>query len=108
MTQQIHKRGYFDWVEVHAAPPAIEKSVIERFLAIDDLSATVADALDELGIRSAIGASTLQPTLPEKRIAGRALTLRHVPQRHDHFLNAQTSEWLTAEIYAIDLADQRA
>lgn len=31
MTQQITKRGYFDWVKVHETPPVIEKATIAAF-----------------------------------------------------------------------------
>lgn len=60
--------------------PRPSQEWINRFLDIDDLTSTVSDLLDELGIVGAIPASILKPVVPGKKIAGPAVTLRHIPE----------------------------
>ncbi|GAA3543382.1 RraA family protein [Amycolatopsis ultiminotia] len=98
-------RKHFDWVEVHPMPAPVPEGIVARFLALDDLSATVADALDALGIDSIVGASTLGPTLPGERIVGRAVTLRNVPARMGPYRAVTEGNWLMAEIHGIELAE---
>lgn len=94
----------FDWVDIHEMPRPINDDVVKRFLALDDLSSTVADALDALGVRGSLGSSTLSPTLPDRRIAGRAITLRNSPARTDIYKSVSEGDWLMAEIHAVELA----
>jgi regulator of RNase E activity RraA len=58
--------------------PAME--VVEGFLAVDDLSSTVSDVLDALGIGGSAGASVLRPLHPGARICGPAITIRYGPE----------------------------
>ena len=51
---------------------------VARFLRITDLTSTISDALDELGIGAAIPAHILMPLTPEQRICGPAVTIRYV------------------------------
>jgi regulator of RNase E activity RraA len=95
----------FDWVNVHPMPKPIDGGIIARFLALDDLSATVADALDALGVQTIVGASTLIPTLPAERVVGRAVTLRNVPSRMDPYRAVVDGGWMMAEIHAVELAE---
>ena len=94
----------FDWVTVHPMPDPISDEVIERFRAIEDLSATVADALDALGLSGCVGSSTLIPTLPQERIVGRAITLRNSPGRVDIYRAVTDGNWLMAEVHAVEVA----
>lgn len=96
---------FFDWVDVHAMPESVADDVISRFRALDDLSATVADALDALGIHGCVGSSTLFPTLPDERIVGRAITLRNSPSRMDTYRAVTDGGWLMAEIHAVEIAE---
>jgi 4-hydroxy-4-methyl-2-oxoglutarate aldolase len=98
-------RQHFDWVDVHPMPAPVADDIVARFLALDDLSATVADALDALGIHGCVGASTLGPTLPAERVVGRAVTLRNVPTRMDPYRAVTDGSWLMAEIHAVELAE---
>lgn len=98
-------RQHFDWVQVHSTPAPVDNGIVERFLALDDLSATVADALDALGIHGCVGASTLGPTLPDRRVVGRAVTLRNVPTRMDPYRAVTDGSWLMAEIHSVELAE---
>ncbi|HZE60408.1 MAG TPA: RraA family protein [Burkholderiales bacterium] len=55
--------------------PRLAAKMIEGFRALEDLTGTTSDALDECGIAGAVPASTLRPTDPSARIVGRALTV---------------------------------
>src|SRR5579863_4326727 len=61
--------------------PRIDRTVIEQFLALDDLTGSISDVLDTVGIKGAIPASYLPPLLPSSKIAGTAITLRSIPER---------------------------
>src|SRR5260370_41834763 len=61
--------------------PRIDKRIIEGFLELEDLTGSISDVLDGLGIRGAIAASHLAPLLPGSKIAGTAITLRTVFER---------------------------
>jgi regulator of RNase E activity RraA len=86
---------------IHRLPPRIDRAIIERFLALDDLSGTVSDVLDQLGLRGVVGASRLRPTLPAARIVGIAVTVRNVPQERDPYPNVSENDWRMAEIEGI-------
>lgn len=55
--------------------PRLDPKIIEGFLALDDLTGTTSDALDECSIASTVAASTLRPTDPGARIVGQAITV---------------------------------
>src|SRR5699024_9171097 len=59
--------------------PRISKEIIDEYLKIDDLTSTISDVLDSLGINGVVSASHLPPIIEEKKIAGTAITLRSVP-----------------------------
>jgi 4-hydroxy-4-methyl-2-oxoglutarate aldolase len=61
----------------HMELPVIAPDVIERFRAIEDLTGSVSDAMDDLGLFAAIPATTLTPNLPGQRLVGRAVTVRN-------------------------------
>ena len=67
------KPGAIGMVEL----PRLDPKIIEGFLALEDLTGTTSDALDECGIVSTVPASTLRPTDPSARIVGQALTVRN-------------------------------
>lgn len=58
-----------------------EKSVIDRYLALPDMTTTVSDLLDSYGILGAVAASHIKPLLLGKRMVGTAVTLRSIPER---------------------------
>jgi regulator of RNase E activity RraA len=80
-------------------------SIIEGFRALGDLTGTVSDAMDEMGLEGVIPASVLAPTLPRARIVGPALTLRNVEQRDNAYKGAQERISRMAEIEAHNLAE---
>ncbi len=59
------------------------QEVIARYLKIEDLTSTVSDILDRMGIRCAVPASILQPVIAGKKIVGPATTARHAPERKE-------------------------
>jgi regulator of RNase E activity RraA len=63
---------------VEIVRPAAE--VVEGFRALVDLSSTVSDVLDELGVGGAVGATTLRPLAAATRVCGPALTIRYGPE----------------------------
>jgi regulator of RNase E activity RraA len=59
--------------------PRMPQDLIEGFKALVDLTGTISDAMDELGIPpGVVGAHILRPTIPGSRIVGPALTVRNI------------------------------
>jgi 4-hydroxy-4-methyl-2-oxoglutarate aldolase len=101
-TSDIH--DVLDWVKFGPSPAIIPQSLIDRLSKIEDLSSTVSDVLDELGLVGAVCASTLRPTLAAGRVVGRAITVRNQEQRVTPLANATQRRWQMAEIGAISSA----
>ena len=59
------------------AVPRIAKEVVEGFRALGDLTGTVSDILDQMGIAGAVPASILRPSDPKARIVGLAITVHN-------------------------------
>jgi 4-hydroxy-4-methyl-2-oxoglutarate aldolase len=57
-----------------------DDGILEAFRSLGDLTGTVSDVLDQLGIAGAVPASVLRPSDPKARIAGRALTVLNRPR----------------------------
>jgi regulator of RNase E activity RraA len=69
---------------VHSEGP--ERSgadLVAGFLALGDLSSTVSDALDALGIGRAVPAAALAPLSDRSRVCGPAVTLRYLAEEGD-------------------------
>lgn len=94
----------FDWATIHDPLPPTGTATIQRFLALDDLSSTVSDVLDELGVRGAIPASRLAPSMPKERIVGNATTVRNVGQSRSAYAAVSDKDWRMAEILALRTA----
>lgn len=94
----------FDWVTIHDPLPSTDPTTIQRFLALDDLSSTVSDVLDELGVHGAIPTSRLGPSMPTERIVGNATTVRNVAQSRAAFAAVSDKDWRMAEILALRTA----
>lgn len=58
--------------------PRMPKEVIEGYAALVDLTGTISDAMDELGIVGIIPAYVLPPVNTGTRIVGQALTVRNI------------------------------
>jgi 4-hydroxy-4-methyl-2-oxoglutarate aldolase len=77
-------------------------SVIQRYLALPDLTTTVADMLDGHGYHSVVAASHIQPRLPGKKMVGNAVTLRSIPERKtptQGYVDKEDIKMSTREIY---------
>lgn len=79
--------------------PRLDRTIVEGFRQLADLTGTTSDALDECGIAATVPGSVLRPTIPGARIVGQAITV----------LNRKTSEPRKvsglAEIEAHNLAE---
>jgi 4-hydroxy-4-methyl-2-oxoglutarate aldolase len=53
----------------------VAQNILDGFRNLGDLTGTVSDVLDQLGIVGAVPASVLRPSDPKARIVGRALTV---------------------------------
>jgi 4-hydroxy-4-methyl-2-oxoglutarate aldolase len=85
--------------------PRPPQGVVERLLALDDMTGVISDTMDELGVPlGVIGASVLKPTMPGKRIVGPALTVRNILQRIDPLKGARDHVNRMAEFEAHNLA----
>lgn len=63
-------------------PQGVPNKVVERFLAIPDLTSVVADALDVVGVGSGcVPGHVLTPLSRGRRICGPAVTLRYVAEQ---------------------------
>lgn len=61
--------------------PRPDPSIVERYLALPDMTTTVSDLLDGYGVNAVVAASYIKPLLPGKRMVGTAVTLRSMPER---------------------------
>jgi regulator of RNase E activity RraA len=80
----------------------IAKDVVRQFLELDDLTTSVSDVLDSLGVRGAIAGSHIPSLIPGKRIAGTVVTLRSIPERitpTQGHITKDTIKMSTREIY---------
>jgi regulator of RNase E activity RraA len=78
--------------------------VVEAFLALADLTGTVSDAMDELGIAGTVPAALLAPTLSGARVVGPALTVRNIMQSVPPSLGARARSSKQADVEAHNLA----
>ncbi len=101
MTADLAARGLTGVVDADCVHPLAERvpdALLERLRAVGELSATVSDILDGLGVQGAIGASELPPTMPDRAIVGTVITVRKEPQRQAPSLHAAAGEADMGEI----------
>ena len=55
--------------------PRLDRELLQGFLALEDLTGTTSDALDQCGIAATVPGSMLRPTDPKARIVGQAVTV---------------------------------
>jgi regulator of RNase E activity RraA len=84
--------------------PRVPQAVLDGFLELGDLTSTVSDAMDELGLNGVVPASKLRPTIQGSRVVGPALTLRNIEQPVHAYKGAQDRASRLAEIEAHNLA----
>lgn len=84
----------------------LPEEVVRGFASLADLTGTVSDAMDNLGLVGAVPASTLAPSLPAKRIAGQAVTVRNVARRESVSRSASEKTNKMGESEAYNLASR--
>jgi len=87
---------------IRSPGPRVSRETIDRFLALEDLSGTVSDVLDKLGVRGAVGASILRPSITSARIVGAAVTVRNVPQELQALKKSDAADNRMTEIEGIN------
>jgi 4-hydroxy-4-methyl-2-oxoglutarate aldolase len=93
---------------IRSPGPRVSRETIDRFLALEDLSGTVSDVLDKLGVRGAVGASILQPSMTGARIVGPAVTVRNVPQELQALKKSDAADNRMTEIEGINQGEAGA
>ncbi|MEU6641948.1 RraA family protein [Saccharomonospora sp. NPDC046836] len=61
--------------------PRVPQEIVKRYLAVTDLTTSVSDVLDSLGIAGAVPASYLSPLAQGQRVVGPAVTIRNLVER---------------------------
>ena len=85
--------------------PRLAKDTLAGFNALVDLTGTVSDAMDELGIVGVVPACDLPPVNLGTRIVGRALTLRNIQRTAQIHKAAQEKTNTQGESEAHNLAE---
>jgi regulator of RNase E activity RraA len=86
-------------------PPRLTAETVHAFHGIGDLTGTISDAMDELGIAGAIAASHLKPSDPRARIVGRAITVRNVRRDDTPTEAVKAGTSFLADVEAHNLAE---
>ncbi|MDE1991781.1 MAG: RraA family protein [Rhizobiaceae bacterium] len=97
--------GFLTDDRIGNTPRKIEASIIERFRKLNDITGTISDFLDEKGIRGVVGASLLRPTIGDRTIVGRAITVRNTPQPSDPHLAVSENDNLMSEVEGINQSE---
>ncbi len=85
--------------------PKLPDGVVEGFRELGEVTTAVSDALDELGIKGALGSLQLRCNIEGACMVGRALTVRHGPLREAPADAARHGTNRMAEIEAHNLAE---
>jgi len=85
--------------------PRLPHDLIESYRALIDLTGTVSDAMDELGIVGVVPACALPPVNTGTRIVGRALTVRNIQRAAQIHKAAQEKTNTQGESEAHNLAE---
>jgi 4-hydroxy-4-methyl-2-oxoglutarate aldolase len=85
--------------------PALSLDLIQGYKSLVDLTGTISDAMDELGIVGVIPACSLPPVNTGTRIVGRALTLRNIQRSAQIHKAAQDKTNTQGESEAHNLAE---
>jgi regulator of RNase E activity RraA len=85
--------------------PRLPAPILAAFAQIEDLTCTVSDAMDNLGLRGAIAASALAPNLPHARLVGQAVTVRNIEQQEGDHLSALSGRGRMGEHEGYNLSE---
>lgn len=61
--------------------PRVPAETVDAYLALHDLTTTVSDILDSVGLHTAVSSYRIPGLVPGARIAGTSVTLRNIPER---------------------------
>jgi 4-hydroxy-4-methyl-2-oxoglutarate aldolase len=86
--------------------PRLPQDLIDAYAGIVDLTGSVSDAMDALGLAGVIPASELAPQMAGKRIVGQAVTVRNVERQLSVFRSATEKVNLMGETEAYNLAER--
>lgn len=84
--------------------PRVPKEIIDGYYELEDMSTTVSDVLDSMGIYGAIPTSYIKPVIPGSKIVGPAVTIRNIPVRKTPTQGAIDHDFIamsTRDIYYI-------
>ncbi len=84
--------------------PRLQPTLLDAYRGLVDLTGTVSDAMDALGLVGAVPAMILQPMLAGKRAVGQAVTVRNVEKKQQVFRGATEKVNLMGEAEAHNLA----
>jgi regulator of RNase E activity RraA len=87
--------------------PRLPAEALDGFRALADLTPTISDVLDELGIAGAIAVTELRPAFAGVRVAGQALTIRNVARRESVAAAVATRRNTMGDTEAYHLAGPR-
>jgi len=85
--------------------PRLQKEILDGYGSLVDLTGTVSDAMDELGIVGVVPAHVLPPVSTGKRIVGPALTVRNIQRSAQIHKAAQEKTNTQGESEAHNLAE---
>ena len=85
--------------------PQLSADLIQGYKALVDLTGTISDAMDELGVVGVVPACVLPPVNTGTRIVGRALTLRNIQRTAQIHKAAQDKTNTQGESEAHNLAE---
>jgi regulator of RNase E activity RraA len=107
MADKRHKgnAGFISDDRIGPSPKTIDSSIIARYRRLNDPTGTISDVLDAKGIRGALPASRLPPTISTAQIVGRAVTVRNTPQPLDPYSAVGSNDNLMCEIEGIHQAE---
>lgn len=84
--------------------PRVAPEILARYAGLDDLTGTVSDAMDNLGLSGAIPASILKPSLGPRRMVGQAVTVRNAERSDSPTRAAASGKGLMGEHEAYNQA----
>ena len=82
--------------------PRASTEMRQGFLSLDDMTTSVSDILDSLGVAGVVPGSHLPALLPGKRMVGTAVTLRSIPERKtptQGYVDKEPIRMSTREVY---------
>lgn len=85
--------------------PRLPVQMMQRFADMDDITETLSDAMDNLGLCGAIAASTLMPALADSRVIGQVVTVRNVERTDSSHRAASSGKGKMGEHEAYNLAE---